>query len=107
MLYEFTNHNKEIIVSTLHLLRSVIPNDMVELRYELSLKNYERIKAIAHRSKPNFKLVLSRDSVDLMGEIERLAEHSENHQKLQFIVSEIELKEQDILTAIDKELELM
>ncbi len=107
LLYEFTNHNKEIIVSTLHLLRSVIPNDMVELRYELSLKNYERIKAIAHRSKPNFKLVLSRDSVDLMGEIERLAEHSENHQKLQFIVSEIELKEQDILTAIDKELELM
>jgi CheY-like chemotaxis protein len=107
MLYKFTNKNKSIVKSTLKLLMTIIPKDIKELREHLSLRDFKRIKAIAHRSKPNFKLILTEGYASIIVSIEELAEDSENYNQIAKIISDLEQKESYILSAIEHELSLL
>jgi len=107
MLYEFTNNNKSIVESTLKLLTTILPKDIKELGQHLSLRDFKRIKAIAHRSKPNFKLIFTEEYASVIVSIEQLAEDSENYNQIAKIISDLEQKESYILSAIDHELSLL
>lgn len=103
-LHEFTNGNKNIIVSTLGLLKTVLPNDIKELKKGAVSQDFEKVRAVAHRSVPNFKLVFKDDYASLLMSLESLAESCDNHERILQIVSDLENKQSQVLEAIDKEL---
>jgi hypothetical protein len=104
MLYEFTNSNKNIVESTLKLLLTIIPKDIEELSKEISLRNFSRVKAIAHRSKPNFKLICTKEYAGVIELIEGLSENPNNYNQIAKIISDLVQKENYILSSIEQEL---
>lgn len=104
MLKTFTNNNSSIIQSTLQLLLSEIPKDLREIEHEIKQENFDRIKAIAHRSKPNFKLVCQNTTATILEEIESLCNSSDNLSVITDKFSQLQAIENDLLQAIQEEI---
>jgi len=105
LLFEFTNNNNKIILSTLNLLLDIVPKDISELQEAYSNKNYARIKAISHRAKPNFKLVCSKNFAGLFESLETLSKDSGNDDRIGGILKEVQESEQEILQGIRIQIE--
>jgi PAS domain S-box-containing protein len=56
-LQEFTNNKRSIIISTLQLLSETLEEDSEMLSNALTNNDAKRLKAIAHKMKPNFDLI--------------------------------------------------
>lgn len=104
MLKTFTNNNSSIIQSTLQLLLTEIPKDLREIEHEIKQENFDRIKAIAHRSKPNFKLVCQNTTATILEEIESLCNSADNLSVITDKFAQLQAIENDLLHAIQEEI---
>lgn len=69
----FTGGAERVKKATLELLIQELPRDIKNLREQVREKNLERIGALAHKTKPNFKLILKEQFSQPIANIERLA----------------------------------
>lgn len=82
-LENFTQKNTDIMCSTLHLLATELPADIYRIQEQINAESYERLKAAAHRAKPNFELVLSPAFAGIIAFIEKEASKMGDFNKMQ------------------------
>ena len=105
LLFEFTNNNNKIILSTLNMLLDIIPKDLEELLGAYSDKNFLRIKAISHRAKPNFKLVCTKSFAGIFENLEVLSDEPGNEIQIGGLLKQVQESEPELLQAIRIQIE--
>jgi len=69
-LIEFTNHNTKLMNESLELLLEETQTEMKELRIAIACKEYRKAGFIAHKIKPNFRLIGNDAGHELLARIE-------------------------------------
>lgn len=72
-LNSFTGGVELIKTNTIKALITELPKDLNLLREHINTENYDRIRAIAHRFKPNFQMVIKNEHISSITKIEKLA----------------------------------
>jgi len=97
-------HIKNMTISSLIV---ELPKDILNLRAELKNKNLIRIQSIAHRAKPNFKMVLKNEFAEPIVQIDTLSKEGNNWELIDYELKKLENNIQAIITELNNELKLV
>lgn len=88
-LKEFTNDKATLMISTLDMLIEDLPKDVELMVTALNDKDWDNLRSVAHRIKPNFLLVAKGDVRDQILQIEQFAAKKVNLDQLPEIVKKV------------------
>ena len=105
VLREFTNGKKNLMINTIKTLIQEIPKDVVLMRKALNENDWERLRAVAHRTKPNFLMIAQEKIKKEIRTIEKHAREQINLDQLSTRLKEIELIVPDLIEGLKKEMD--
>ena len=88
-LKEFTNNKPQLMVSTINVLIEELPNDITLMETALKDKDWERLRSISHRIKPNFMLIAKAAIYENVILIEKYAKEEINLNELPELVEQL------------------
>ncbi len=106
-LNTFTCGVEHIKNMTINSLITELPKDLLKLREELNNRNISRVQSIAHRAKPNFKMVLKDEFAEPIVLIEQLSKKGNNWELIEAELIKIENNLQPIISELNNELKLV
>ncbi|MBL4658370.1 MAG: response regulator [Flavobacteriales bacterium] len=81
VLRDFTGGKVKLMISTINVLVEELPKNLQIMEEAVKIKDWERLRAVAHKMKPNIMLIGSEYMRGLIVKIERLAaEQSDLHE---------------------------
>ncbi len=99
-LLSFVNGNEQLLNSTLELIHTTLKEDMNTILSQVDIGNYDGVRMIAHRIKPNYALLGLSGLKALCQEIEQ----KHNNSELEHPVKELVERTKSVFLAIEKEL---
>ena len=99
-LLSFVNGNEQLLNSTLDLIQSTLIEDMKTIKSQVDIGDYDGVRRIAHRIKPNYALLGLSSLKALCQEIEQ----KHNNSELEHPVYELIKRTEIVFIAIEKEL---
>jgi HPt (histidine-containing phosphotransfer) domain-containing protein len=99
-LLSFVNGNGQLLNSTLELIHTTLKEDMNTILSQVDIGNYDGVRMIAHRIKPNYALLGLSGLKALCQEIEQ----KHNNSELEHPVKELVERTKSVFLAIEKEL---
>ena len=99
-LLSFVNGDEQLLNSTLDLIQSTLIEDMKTIKSQVDIGDYDGVRRIAHRIKPNYALLGLSSLKALCQEIEQ----KHNNSELEHPVYELIKRTEIVFIAIEKEL---
>ncbi|MBL4651850.1 MAG: PAS domain S-box protein [Flavobacteriales bacterium] len=103
ILKEFTNNKTKLIIDTIHTLIEEIPKDVELIEKAFNEQNWERLRSVAHRTKPNFMLVASEGLKNDVLKIEEYARETANLNQIPDLLEKIKHKIPFLIKGLEKE----
>ena len=104
MLKNFTNNKEKLMVMTLQSLITELPKDITKMNDLLQLQDWDQIRAISHRCKPNFMLVTNPEIQNLVITIEKNCKENNNLDVVKKNIDQLFELSPKLVEAIESEL---
>ncbi len=103
MLKEFTRGKIILMISTMKMLVEEIPKDVELMREALNKTDWEKLRSVAHRIKPNFMLVAKKELYETIVTVEKYAKKKLNLSEIPDLIRKIQINLPALIEGLEKE----
>jgi len=102
-LREFTNGKVKLMINTMNVLIEEIPNDIILMKTALDNLDWEKLRSVAHRVKPNFMLVATKELHENVITIEQNAKEQLNLNEIPELLLKLETHAPSLIKELKEE----